>query len=303
MKFILRTAPFLAAVAACFLPAAPAEAGGEKVVKIGLVKSLFRDKEESSVKGLTTAFGDLMKEATGLTGSMQVLGDASDVGKQLQDGKVQLGVFHGYEFAWAKQKYPDLRPLCIAINQDRNLYAHLMVKYDSDIKDFAQLKGKVFALPNHTQAHSRLFVERALAAAGGESPEKYFGKVVKHRHVEAALDDVVRGKVQAAVADGVALEGYKSLKPGAYTALKSVQKSVTFPASVVAYREGGLDEATRKRLRDGMIGANKRERSRELMTMWKLTAFEDPPADYARTLEGVAKAYPPPGGGDSKAAP
>jgi ABC-type phosphate/phosphonate transport system substrate-binding protein len=302
MKFILRTAPVLAALAACCLPAAPADAGGGKDVKIGLVKSLFRDKEESSIKGLTTAFGDLMKEATGLTGSMQVLGDAFDVAKQLQDGKVQLGVFHGYEFAWAKQKYPDLKPLCIAINQDRNLSAHLMVKFDSDIKDFAQLKGKVFALPNHTQAHSQLFVEREVQKAGGDSPDKFFGKVMKHRHVEAALDDVVRGKVQAALADGTALEGYKSLKPGAYSALKSVQKSVTFPASVVAYREGGLDEATRKKLRDGMIGASKKERSRELMTMWKLTDFEDPPADYARTLEGVVKAYPPPKGND-KAAP
>jgi hypothetical protein len=43
-----------------------------------------------------------------------------------------------------------------------------------------------------------------------------------------------------------------------------------------------------------MINANKNERGRDLMTLWKLTGFEAVPADYTAKCAEIARAYPPP---------
>jgi ABC-type phosphate/phosphonate transport system substrate-binding protein len=276
----------------CPGPAAGDEPPGGPV-RVGLVNSLFRDLPPPVANALMVPFGSLMKEATGMSGKMTVVGDAHDLGKGLYDGKLQLGVFHGYEFAWAKQKYPDLKPLCIAVNQSRHLYVHLIVRYDSDARDLADLRGKVLAVAHRSPEPVYLFLDRACAAAG-TTAGRYFARVTKPAHVEAALDDVVRGKVQAAAVDSVALECYETIKPGCFTALRTVQRSEAFPAAVVAYREGAVDGATLARFRDGMANAHKNERSRELLTMWKLTGFETIPEDYEENLANILRAYPAP---------
>ena len=68
-----------------------------------------------------------------------------------------------------------------------------------------------------------------------------------------------------------------------------------FPAPVVVYRAGGLDEATRDRLRKGMLSAKDNPRGKELMTLCQVTSFEPVPEDYDKLLTEIAKAYPAPG--------
>jgi ABC-type phosphate/phosphonate transport system substrate-binding protein len=268
-------------------PAAPG------TVSIGLVQSMFRDVPAPLVQLLMPPFRTLMRAQTGLDGQLVTVPDAFELGSRLQDDKVQLGVFHGFEFAWARQKFQDLRPLCIVINRQRNLYAYVMVKEDSPVKNFADLKGKAVALPLRSREHCRLYLER-LCAAAGQEPERFLGQTVTSAHVEAALDDVLRGKVQAAVVDGVSLECYRHVKPGCGARLRVLSQSEIFPAAVVAYRQGALDAATLNRFKNGMITANQNERGRDLMSMWKVTAFEAVPADYEQTLTNVLRAYPPP---------
>jgi ABC-type phosphate/phosphonate transport system substrate-binding protein len=112
--------------------------------------------------------------------------------------------------------------------------------------------------------------------------------------VEDALDDVVDGVAQVYVLDSVALDCYKRRKPGRFTKLRIVHSSEVFPAAVVAFRAGGLDEATLARFRDGMMNANRTTLGRQLMTLWKLTGFEQVPPDYEQTLTEIAKVYPAP---------
>jgi ABC-type phosphate/phosphonate transport system substrate-binding protein len=261
------------------------------MVRIGLVRTLFRDLPEPMVQLMMEPFSTLMRSQTGLTGQVIACGHAHDLGGRLHDGTMDLGVFHGFEFAWAQQKHPDLRALVIAINKHRQLRANLVVRNDSEATTFADLKGKIVALPKHSREHCRLFLERGSRQCGAE-PRAFFAKVITPANVEDALDDVVRGKVQAAVVDGVSLECYQQVKSGCFARLKVLKQSEVFPAAVIAYREGALDAATLTRFRDGMIGANQNPRGRDLMAMWKLTAFEDVPADFAQTLANIARAYP-----------
>jgi ABC-type phosphate/phosphonate transport system substrate-binding protein len=262
-------------------------------VKIGMVQTLFTDIPQSIISWLSSPFTQLMKEQTGIEGQLVVGGDAFHLGKELHENRLQLGVFHGFEFAWAQQKYPDLRPLMIAINKNRQLRADLVVKKDSAVAGFTDVRGKDLAMARRTKAPVRLFLERGLAECGQADPKAFFGHFTNPPSTEDALDDVVAGRVQAAVVDDLSLEFYGELKPGCHARLKVAKQSEGFPAAVIAYREGALDEKILARFRDGMVNAKKNEKAREVMSMFHITAFEPIPADYAQSLAAIMRVYPP----------
>src|SRR5262249_53934916 len=157
---------------------------------------------------------------------------------------------HGFEFAWARQKNPELRPLVIAVCQHRQLHAHLVVQKDSPIAGWADLKGKVLALPRLTREHCHLYLERHCPGAPGD-PRKLFSQVSPPPSPEDALADVVDGTAQATIVDRIALDEYQQRKPARANRLRVLQQSEPFPAAVVAFQPGSLDEAALRRFRDG----------------------------------------------------
>jgi len=153
----------------------------------------------------------------------------------------------------------------------------------------ADLKGqKVYVLKSREAC--RLFAEKG---AGG-NPSVFFGKLIPARIPEDALDDVLRGKVQAAIVDSAALEIYKEVNPGRYDRLRVAARSEPFPPTVVAYYEGALNDQELRQFRTGMMKANESEKGREAMSSVSITAFQAVPANLPEVLREIAKAYPPP---------
>ena len=105
------------------LPSRQARAEDPAAVQIGLPQSLFRDFPKVTVEALMPTFTKLMESQTGMRGKVVLLAGPDEVGRCLTDNKVQIGVFHGFEFAWAQTKDPALRPLCVAIKQNGTLSA------------------------------------------------------------------------------------------------------------------------------------------------------------------------------------
>jgi ABC-type phosphate/phosphonate transport system substrate-binding protein len=264
-----------------------------EVVRVGLVQSLFRDVPEGTVKASTEDFKVLMEKDTGHKGDAVVVADAGSLAEQLSQGKLQLGVFHGFEFAWVRQKYPRLRPLAIAVNQRKDVRAHVLVRADSPLKDFAGLQGKKLALPEGTRAYCQLYLERQCQKMGRDV-KGYFEKTTVPPNSEDALDDVVDGIVQATLVDGVSLDRYQIRKPARFARLKELEKSVVFPPTVVAYQDGAVQEATLERHRKALVNLNTTAKGRQILLEWKLTHFEQVPKDYEQMLAESIKAYPPP---------
>src|SRR4051812_146122 len=119
----------------------PAPAGGEArgTVRVGVIATLFRDTPEPMMQALMRPFKSRLETQTGVTGQIVAGGDAHQLGQALKDDHVQLGVFHGFEFAWARSKLPELRPLLIAVNQRRCLQAYLVVAADGRVSAPADL--------------------------------------------------------------------------------------------------------------------------------------------------------------------
>lgn len=286
----LATASTVALVTAA---ASGEDKGPPAQVRVGVIASLFRDTPEPMMQVMLRPLKSLMETQTGINGQLVAGGDAENLGAQLVKNKVQLGVFHGFEFAWARLKYPALKPLMIAVNQQRNPKALLVVHRDSPATGFGDLHGKNIALARFTREYCRLFMERRCESCG-QCAEKLFGHITSPSGIDDALDDVVDGIVQATVVDSVSLASFQKRKAVRFARLKIIQESETFPAGVVAFHPGGLDEATLKRFRDGMVSASQSPRGQQLLALVRMTAFEQVPDDYEELLNSIAKAYPPP---------
>ncbi len=279
--------------AALAVPSRNVQAGGA-AVRVGLPRTFFNDVPPILVQIATEPFSAIIRDTTGVGGELVVVNDAFTVGQQLADHTLQLAVLHSFEFGWVQQKHPQLRPLMVAVNSQGSVSAYVLVRKDSELTLFAELKGKEFSLPKRTREHTRLYLEHQCHDDGSCGSRDFFGHVVGSANVETALDDLCQGKVQAAVVDAIGLEFYKDLKPGCFARLRVLAESGAFPPPVVVYYAGGVGDDVITRIQDGLRNAHKTEMGREMMKMWKLTSFEPVPENYAQAVAACLKTYPGP---------
>src|SRR5688572_15768977 len=79
-----------------------------EALRIGVVQSLFRYATKAEAKTSVARFETFIRNRTGLGGEFVTVDDAFELAEQVENGKLDLGTFHGIEFAWVKQKYPKL---------------------------------------------------------------------------------------------------------------------------------------------------------------------------------------------------
>jgi len=271
-----------------------AAAADGSVVRIGLIRSLFRDTSEPLMQIIMRPFKALMEAQTGMQGQLVAAGEANDLAQRLKSGDCQLGIFHGFEFAWARQLVPELKPLLIAVpKQQPYLRAYLVVAAEGPVQQVADLKGQVVALPYMSREHCRLFLERRCVPAGS-SPAKFFSRITIPRDAADAIDDVLAGTTAAAVIDEGDLESYRSQYPEYFAKAKILLQSESFPCAVIAYYPGKLSQALLDRFREGMLSAKDSRQGRQVMQLCRISSFEEIPDDFDKMLADIAKAYPPP---------
>jgi len=276
-----------------------AKPAGNDVLHIGTsgtLSSLKGSQEESALEMLR----DFIKTETGLENEILRQKGWRELADKMSKGELQVGVFQGYEFAWAKKNHSGLRPVAVAVNVYHYPTVHVVARHDSPARDFAGLKGQALLEVSGTAGSVHLFVDH-LCHEQGQPAKSFFSRVTTTDNAEDALDDLVDGKVQAVVADRASLEAFKRRKPARFKQLKEVAHSQPFPPSVVAYQEGQLDETTLEHFRDGLLKASRNDRGQTLLTMFKLTSFEVPPKDLGQVLARMRQTYPPPGQGEKSA--
>jgi ABC-type phosphate/phosphonate transport system substrate-binding protein len=271
---------------------APSADDDEKPLQVGMLASFYVDVPEASAKTSTDSFKKLLKRDVGREGQTHNIADPFDMAKQLQDGKLQMAVFHGFEYAWVRKEHDGIKPLALALNDKAEFRCFVMVSKNSPAKELADLKGKALAIPAQSREESRLLIRHLCEKQGGTA--KFFDKVTKPSNLEDALDDVVDDVVQATVIDSVALARYETRKPARAEKLRKLTESEVFPASVIVYRTGKVDDATLQKVRDALKGAKDSIEGRQMLTTWKCSGFDDIPDWYEKRLEAIAKAFPPP---------
>jgi ABC-type phosphate/phosphonate transport system substrate-binding protein len=266
-------------------------------LKIGMLSGMFRDQQPKVIQALAKPFRDLMTKHVGYSGDVEVVDDPLTLCDRLKEGKVQLGVFHGFEFAWAQQKCDDLIPVIVTQPPGGVVQGLVVVAKDCPAKTLADLKDGTVLIPRGAKAHTLVFLDKlrdGLSADTAKPTSK------ADATPEDVLNAVATGEAKAALVDVNGLEGYKVLQPGAFKSLRVLAKSEEFPPAVVCYRKGAITDDQAARIRDGLTASAKTPSGKMLMTLWNLKGFEAPPKGYQAALDEILKAYPVPKGGEEK---
>jgi ABC-type phosphate/phosphonate transport system substrate-binding protein len=267
-----------------------------KPIQIGMAKTFFAERSKSVVEIATDDFKDVLKKLTRLDGELISKYGAFEVAEKLNNKQLDLGILHAHEVAWVQKKYPELKPLLIAVNKKHQECAYLIVRKNSPAKSIADLRGKKLDMPAAAKEHCRLFLEKLCAAKDPKGPAAFFGSIAKSASPGEALDDVSRDKAQVTIVDAAALEFYKEVKGPVFEKnLRVLVQSEVFPPTAIVYKPGTLSQATLDQFRDGLLKAHTTEVGRDMMKEWNIDAFEAIPKDYAQRLAEVLKAYPAPG--------
>ena len=283
---------FRAGAAMGLLVAATASApAAEPQLKIGMLDGMFRDVQPAMVQAMSKPFRNLFERQTGLGGDVEIVAGAELLASKLKEQSLQLGVFHGFEFAQARTKHPDLTPIVVTMPPGRILQAVVVVHKDHKGDCLTALGTEQLTLPRGLKAHGWAYIDKARTGMPADAAKPVHKPNVT---VEEALNAVADGTLPAALVDAGGYAGYQELQPGLAKQLRVLCKSESFPPSVVAYRKGTLADDVVARVRSGLVGAHLTAQGKPLMMLWNLKGFEDVPADYAEQLANILKAYPAP---------
>ena len=262
-------------------------------VKIAVVDTLTRGLPEAVVSIAMRPLKAYMESETGMSGDIVLGGDAMELGKKLDDESVQIGVFHGHEFAWAKKKFPKLEAIVVCLNATRNVRAVQIVLEKSKAVTHADLEGGSLALPRENRAFCRLYAERRCVKPG-TTLEKYYKAVTSPVDCEDALDAVGRGKVDSAIVEASLWAAYRKNKPAWAKYLRVLQESEIFPPGVIAYKQGKFTAKQAAAFRNALINAGGHPQGKEVMKTMRVATFSAAPEKFADILDACYKAYPPP---------
>lgn len=267
------------------------DGGDAPILRIGILATMGEGKPPRYREIGPSELNQLVHQFTGLRSiTLQGL-DAFTAARQLEKRKWDLGVFTGIEFAWAQKRYPDLRPLMLAVTQESDLRAVLTVRKGSLIKGFADLKGQEVSILE-SELVCRLFTDKNVPA----QPRNTFAKFFQAPTGQDALTDVLSGKVKAAIVDTPTLKHFQELYPGRYMNLTILARSPAFPPPVVVYRQDSLPDTLLMKFRNGMLGANKSEKGRVALQDFGILRFQEVPGDFQKTIADIAGEFPPPQG-------
>src|SRR5262245_6624904 len=131
-----------------------------ETLRIGSSGSLSAGTDKGKEKAAIESLESFIKDETDMKNDIIKARDWRDLAERMEKGDFHLGVFQGYEFAWAREQNPRLKPLALAVNVHRYPVAHVVTKKTSKAAGLSDLQGQSAALAASSPGYLRLFVEK-----------------------------------------------------------------------------------------------------------------------------------------------
>jgi len=270
-------------------------------VRIGFPEALFKDVPKPLINAAVGPFQKMIQKQIHMSGSMKICQDYAELADDIKNGKVDIGVFHGFEFAWVKNN-PAFVPLVITNPSCGKVQACLVVHANCKAKSPQQLKGACVGVPKGTKAHCTMYLkhlqENTDIADGDCCPMPWKAEGLTPHEV---LDEVVCGKCEAALVDIAHFETYQRFSPGLGRQLKILAESDLLPPAVVVCRKGALSSTQVQNVRDGLLNCHKTASGRAFTMFWQLDGFREVTPGYLQLLERCLKEYPAPSAAQARA--
>jgi ABC-type phosphate/phosphonate transport system substrate-binding protein len=268
----------------------PANAQAPAQLRVGLLKGMFCDVPAPIIKAGARPFTELLEKQTSVKWSVDVVPDCEILATNMKNKQADIGVFHGFDFAWIREKFPEVQPLALTVPHSP-VRACLIVHAESKAAKPDDLKGACVAYPFGTKAHCQLFLDRLKTTL----PANCCGRAVhKPMSTPEVLDAIGSGQIEAAIVDSGSLNSYAKNQPADFMLLKTLQQSVVFPPAVIAYRKDALDDAALNNIRQGLTNSANVPSGRAFLMQWNLKGFEDVPAGFDGDMKRILNVYPAP---------
>lgn len=231
----------------------------------------------------------------------------SEADEMLDKGLIQVGFVCGlpYVHKFAEGKYENLAIPIMGLkkgtwpdapgyeNVPGKYYSYTIVRKDSPIKSWADLKGKTYAF-NDMGSNSGYNMPRyKLVQLGAKSWDGYFSKVLVSGSHEESIRMVSKGMVDASSVDSLVLDYDRSIKDKDALNVKIIE--VLFPdgaGAVPVVISKKADPSIKKPLQDSMLNMHKDPEGKKILDKLLMTRF-DPPNDAnyddIRKMEKAAK--------------
>jgi ABC-type phosphate/phosphonate transport system substrate-binding protein len=269
----------------------PAPNGKAKEIRIGLLKPMFKDVPTALINAAAQPFKQMIQQKTGLAAEMEIVPGYKELAGAIREGKIDVAVFHGFEYAWVKDT-PNLKPLVVAMPNCGCVQACLVVHKDSKARTPACLKNQSVLVPKGTKAHCTMFLDRVRQKL---PPADCCPLKANGHSIEEALFEVGGGDADAALVDISALKALETGYPGCFKQIRVLDESKPLPAAVVVYRDGALEAKIVDQLRDGLIDCVNTPAGRTFAMFWQLKGFSEVSPAYEEQVKLSLKAYPEPG--------
>jgi ABC-type phosphate/phosphonate transport system substrate-binding protein len=276
----------VAAVLAVFVSVASAQ--DDKPVKVALLESVFAGQERDKVVQQIRPFADLVQRDTGTKATFDIA-SYKEMVPAFSRGEIQLVILTGLEYGWVRAKNDQARALVHASIDSGATQTVVVVGQNEKAADLKELGGATVALPERVPYLTEHYIKSVM----GKPIEESF-KVQRADNVDDALENVIDGKVQAAIVTKANIAVFAERKPGRYRRLKVLHQSPEFPPATVMYHTKYADKAALRRFEDALLRSTQNVEGQRVLTLYKLKGFEELPTNFDAKVAAIVKQFPEP---------
>ena len=231
----------------------------------------------------------LAKKVAGKTfGSVDshIYDSISDVENDLKAKKLDGLAITPDEFIHLRQR-ASIEPAMLTVaGSSHEIELLLLVRKDSGINGFEELKGRVITLPLRNAQYGaiyRIWVETLVMKEGG-AIDTFFASITEADSVSKAIMPVFFRKVAACVVTKQAFAVSSELNPQLSRELKVVAQIGKLAGGIIVFRKD-LSDASKERMRQGLLDLEKNQEGRQLLMLFHLNGLAPFRPEYLKSTE------------------
>jgi phosphonate transport system substrate-binding protein len=209
-----------------------------------------------------------------------------EINELLGKGQIDIAFICSGPFATGRDTY-GFEPLVVPQTGGRHDYQSYLIVKDEAFHSLEDLKGRSFAFTDPESNTGRLVPTHWLAQMG-ESPERYFGKVIYTYSHDNSILAVARGLVDGAAVDSLIWEYYHLTNPAFTESTRVIKRSEPYPIPpIVASRH--FSEAHRKLVGEALLNMHNDFEGRQILDRLRIDRFILPPREWFEHFDRIER--------------
>ncbi|MBO8168902.1 MAG: phosphate/phosphite/phosphonate ABC transporter substrate-binding protein [Thermoanaerobacteraceae bacterium] len=210
----------------------------------------------------------------------------AEVNQLLRTGQIDVAFICTYSYVTGHDQFGLELVAAPVKNGEPKYQSYIIVRRDSGIESFADLKGKKFAFTDPMSTTGYLYPMSLLKKQYNSSPEKFFADYIFTFSHDNSIKAVSHGIVDGAAVESLVFKHMAENEPEVTSKVKIIKKSSEFASPPVVARPG-LDKSLKRQLVRFLTTLDDTEQGRKILAKMGLEEFrqiDDAAYDSVRAL-------------------